>query len=328
MNRKTSWLIAAVLILASCKSAPKSDNHKFVYWDAVFKPAENAAPSAKPTLAQLLVQLDAKVCRMHLQYDIDNQYDTESKLSYFVVFAWPEHMTWDQAEANVEDGGVEFYQTDGYPERFRTKEEVVNGALQLLDGEPNAHPRHRDAPSPPEPPLERSIHGPKHCGLMGPTVSTADKPPCGAMGAASTAPCTADSAHQVFGAGASTIVSTARRVGRSVAQAWATTAATIPCAAFVGAAAVTCAETQTHGTFPVPHATGKNPEPIWIAHPYWDQYPMPGFWQCPVGYVQVVVSSDGSDVSVMSASKQGEMSGGSEDQSHKPECRLPKPGEF
>jgi hypothetical protein len=80
--------------------------------------------------------------------------------------------------------------------------------------------------------------------------------------------------------------------------------------------------TQTHGTFPVPHATGEHPEPIWFAHPYWDQYEMPGFWQCPVGYVQEI------ERSAFSPSLHGEISGGSEDHSRKPTCRLPKKGEF
>jgi hypothetical protein len=80
--------------------------------------------------------------------------------------------------------------------------------------------------------------------------------------------------------------------------------------------------TQTHGTYPVPHATGENPDPLWIAHPYWDKYAMPGFWQCPVGYVQVL-----PDGGVMGASKNGEISGGSEDHKHKPSCRLPRKDE-
>lgn len=79
---------------------------------------------------------------------------------------------------------------------------------------------------------------------------------------------------------------------------------------------------QTHGTFPVPRAKSEHPQPIWFEHPYWDQYAMDGFWQCPVGFVQTYGNGG------MSPSRNGEISGGSEDQDKVPSCRLPHKGEF
>lgn len=73
-------------------------------------------------------------------------------------------------------------------------------------------------------------------------------------------------------------------------------------------------KTQTHGTFPVPHATGLHPEPSWIADPLWDRHEMEGFWQCPVGYSQVTENA------LFGPSRHGEISGGSQDHKVKPVC--------
>jgi hypothetical protein len=107
------------------------------------------------TLSQILCQLDARACKMKLQYSIDQQY-TENQGKHWIGWAWPKDLSWSNAENKV----PMYADCEGRS----TKDEVAKALLELLsDGHPNFLPPAPEKPKPSEPQLEPSVTGPKNC---------------------------------------------------------------------------------------------------------------------------------------------------------------------